>query len=80
MAFNFQQLAMLQKVKPLLDTFRAEHPKVSLFLHAIQQDAIRKDSVMELSVTTPEGKTYTSNIRLTDNDMKLLEMMKNLNA
>lgn len=80
MAFNFQHLAMAQKVKPLLDNFRAEHPKFPLFLNAIQQDGLRKGSVLEISVTSPEGKNYTTNIRLTDNDMELLEMIKNLKS
>lgn len=76
MAFNFQQLALIQKVKPLIDTFRIEHPKFGLFLNAVRQDAVRKDSIIEITVTSPEGKSYTTNIKLTENDLELLEMMK----
>lgn len=80
MALNFQHLAMIQKVKPLLDRFRTEHPKFPLFLNAVQQDGLRKGSVLEISVTSPEGKHYTTNIRLTDNDIELLEMIKDLKS
>ena len=78
MAFNFQQLALLQKVKPLVDRFRAEHPKFPLFLKAVQKDGIKEGSVLEITVTSPEGKTYTTNLKLTENDMNLLDMIKNL--
>ena len=80
MAFNFQQMAMLQRGKVLLEKFRTEHPKFPLFLNAVQQDGIKVGSVLEISVTSPEGKNYTTNIRITDNDMELLEMVRNLRS
>lgn len=77
---NLNQLAMLQKLKSGIDRFRANHPKFPLFLKAISQDALREGSVIEISVTTPEGKNYCSNVRLNADDMELMETLKNLNA
>ena len=80
MNMNLNQLAMLQKLKSGIDRFRANHPKFPLFLKAVSQDALREGSVIEISVTTPEGKNYCSNVRLNADDMELIETLKNLNA
>ncbi|MCI9249986.1 MAG: hypothetical protein HFG99_12805 [Dorea sp.] len=80
MNMNLNQLAMLQKLKSGIDRFRANHPKFPLFLKAVSQDALREGSVIEISVTTPEGKNYCSNVRLNADDMELMETLKNLNA
>lgn len=77
---NLSQLAMLQKLKSGIDRFRANHPKFPLFLKAVSQDALKEGSVIEISVTTPEGKNYCSNVRLNADDMELMETLKNLNA
>ncbi len=80
MNMNLNQLAMLQKLKSGIDRFRANHPTFPLFLKAVSQDALREGSVIEISVTTPEGKNYCSNVRLNADDMELMETLKNLNA
>ena len=77
---NLNQLAMLQKLKSGIDRFRANHPKFPLFLKAVSQDALKEGSVIEISVTTHEGKNYCSNVRLNADDMELMETLKNLNA
>ncbi len=80
MNMNLNQLAMLQKLKSGIDRFRTNHPKFPLFLKAVSQDALREGSVIEISVTTPEGKNYCSNVRLNADDMELMETLKNLNV
>ncbi|EOS70752.1 hypothetical protein C818_01350 [Lachnospiraceae bacterium MD308] len=80
MNMNLNQLAMLQKLKSGIDRFRANHPKFPLFLKAVSQDALKEGSVIEISVTTPEGKNYCSNVRLNADDMELMETLKNLNV
>ena len=80
MNMNLNQLAMLQKLKSGIDRFRANHPKFPLFLKAVSQDALREGSVIEIRVTTPEGKNCCSNVRLNADDMELMETLKNLNA
>lgn len=80
MSFNFQHLGLIQKARPLIDKFRMEHPKFPLFLNAVYQNALQKDSIIEISVTSPEGKVFTTNIKLTDNDMELLQCLKELKS
>lgn len=80
MSFNFQHLGLIQKARPLIEKFRMEHPKFPLFLNAVYQNALQKDSIIEISVTSPEGKVFTTNIKLTDNDMELLQCLKELKS
>lgn len=78
MNMNFNQIAMLQKMKEGIDSFRIHHPKFPAFLNAISQEALREGTVVEITVTTPEGKNYCSNLKLTADDLELLEALKNL--
>lgn len=73
---NFNQLGMIQKLKGCMDQFRMNHPKFPLFLNAVSQDALVVGSVIEITVTTPEGKNYCSNIKLNENDLELIEQFK----
>ena len=78
MALNFQQLGMLAKLKSAFSTFQQEHPKFMPFIHAVKGDACRKDSIIEISVKSPEGRNYTTNFRVTEKDLELIQMLKDM--
>lgn len=78
MNMNFNQIAMLQKLKGCIERFRANHPKFPLFINAVSQEAMKEGTIIEITVTTPEGKNYCSNIKLQADDMELIESLKNL--
>ncbi len=78
MNMNFNQLALLQQLRSGMDRFRANHPKFPMFLKAVSQDALKEGSVIEINVTTPEGKNYCSNVRLKADDMEFIEALKNM--
>ena len=58
--------------------FTSNHPKFPRFLKAVAAEGIKEDTVIEVSVTTPEGKTYCSNLKITQSDLELFEQMKHL--
>ena len=68
----------LMKLKGYLDTFKRNHPKVPMFFPAAQ--SIGEGSVIEISVTSPEGKKICTNMRVTAEDMDLVRNLKNINA
>lgn len=78
MNMNFNQIAMLQKIKGCMDRFRANHPKFPLFINAVSQEAMKEGTVIEITVTTPEGKNYCSNIKLQADDMELIDCLRSL--
>lgn len=80
MGMNFNQLAMMQQLKSGMDRFRANHPKFPMFLSAVSQNALKEDTIIEINVTTSEGKNYCSNIKLNADDMEFIETLKNMNT
>lgn len=78
MGFDFNQIAMMQKIKSGIDTFRANHPKFPMFLNAVSQDALREGTIIEINVTTPEGKNYCSNLKLKSEDIEFLDSLKGM--
>lgn len=53
--------------------FTKNHPKFPKFMKAVSKDAIKPGTVVEISVTTEEGKNYTANLKLTEEDMELFK-------
>ncbi len=78
MNMNLNQLAMIQKLKGCMDHFRLNHPKFPLFLNAVSQDALVEGAVVEITVTTPEGRNYCSNLKLMQEDLEFIECLKSL--
>lgn len=73
--------AKLFKIKSAWDTFTKNHPRFPQFMSAVQQNAVQEGSIIEINVTTPEGKTLSTNMKLTASDLELFhelsEMSKN---
>lgn len=68
---------MLMQMKGMLDTFTKNHPKVPMFFNAAAQ-SINEGSVIEMSVVSPDGKKICTNMRVTADDLKLVEQLKNM--
>ena len=69
---------MLMKIKGLIDKFKTNHPKVPLFFNDAAR-SIGEGSIIEISITTAEGRNLCTNMRFTRDDLELVEQMKNLN-
>ena len=68
----------LFQIKSLWDKFSANHPKFPRFLQAVGTEGIREGSVIEITVTTPEGTNISSNLKFTAQDMELIETLKSI--
>lgn len=68
----------LMQLKSLWDKFTTNHPKFPKFLEAVGQNSIREGSVLEITVTTPEGDKISSNLKVTAEDMQLVESLKEI--
>ncbi|MBQ8318916.1 MAG: hypothetical protein IKL53_07375 [Lachnospiraceae bacterium] len=69
---------MLMKIKGLIDKFKTNHPKVPLFFNDAAR-SIGEGSIIEISITTAEGRNLCTNMRVTRDDLELVEQLKNLN-
>ena len=68
----------LLKAKKSWDTFCGNHPRFPAFLQAAQSAGFQEGTVIEVSMTTPEGKTLTTNVRLTASDIQAFNDLKGL--
>ena len=68
----------LFKFKGMWDQFTTRHPKFPAFLKAMSQGAITEGSVLEITVTTAEGKVISSNLKVTKEDMEMVEEMRRM--
>ncbi len=66
------------KFKGMWDDFTKRHPKFPLFLNAVIQNGVTDGTVIEMQIKKPDGKEYTSNIKITKEDMALFEKLKNM--
>ena len=70
----------LFRMKGLWDKFTRNHPKFPLFMQTVGKNAIAEDTIFEFKVTTADGETYSSNLKVSASDMELLAEMKSLMA
>lgn len=69
--FNLLQLKEKRQV------FKNEHPDMSAFGKELKKEALKKGSVFELRVTTPEGKIIEHQMTMTDNDVEIIRLFVN---
>ena len=69
---QFMQLADRLRI------FQSQHPRVIDFLRDVGRNSLEPGVVMELRVTDNNGRTSVTNIRLTQEDMESIEIIKNL--
>lgn len=67
----FQIMGIWQK-------FTSNHPKLPKFLKAVSSEGLKENTIIEINITTPEGKNYCSNLKITQSDLELLEQLKQL--
>ena len=77
---NFNQIAMLQKLKSGIDRFRGNHPKFPLFLKAVADNAMEEGTLIEINVTTPEGRNYCTNLKLKQDDLDFFRTLSEMGS
>lgn len=71
---------MLFQMKSMMERFEKNHPKFPKFLKVVTTECIAPGTILEIKVTKANGETIESNIRLNDEDMELMEVIKNLST
>lgn len=75
MGLNPMQLMGLKKD---LDNFKSNHPKFVQFVQAIAQSGVQEGTVLECKVISPEGQEIQANIKITREDLELIQKLKNM--
>ncbi len=66
------------KLKDRLNAFRGRHPGFTGFIGAIRRDGLPEDTVLDVRVTMPDGRTMATNFRVTREDLDLIRSLGDL--
>lgn len=68
----------LLQIRASWEQFKARHPKFPSFLNAVSKGTVTEGTLIEMTITTADGKQYSSNLKLTSEDMQLVNDMKEM--
>ena len=68
----------LLKFKDAKKRFDENHPKFGPFLRAAYESGIREGTVIEISVTPPEGGPIVTNLKVQESDLEMLRDLMQL--
>ncbi len=66
---------LIMQLQQRMQAFNADHPKVMPFMTAVKNNALVEGTIIDMKVTTPDGKTLESNIKLTANDIETMNLL-----
>ncbi len=70
--------AMLMKFMSAKNTFEQNHPKFVAFLHTVFNNKIEEGTIIEISVQKPGQEKVTSNLKVQQSDLDLLQGLMDL--
>lgn len=68
----------VMKIKGAWDNFVSNHPKFVPFMQAAGREAINEGTVIEIKVTSPDGREYNTNMKLKQSDLELFNMLRGM--
>lgn len=75
---TFQNPAAIIQMMNLWSKFKQNHPKFPKFMTAVYNNGIKEGSIIEINVTTADGQSLNSNLKISAEDMELIEQLKSL--
>jgi len=70
--------ASLMKIMNAKNQFTANHPKFAAFLNAVFSTPITEGTIIEITVTRPGEEPMTTNMKVQQSDLDLLEQLKDI--
>lgn len=65
-------------MKSSLEKFQGNHPRFMQFLATMTQNGLEEGTILECKVITPEGKEIQANIKINQDDLELIEKIKEI--
>ena len=70
--FNVSQFLELSNLK---NRFEKNHPKFFPFIRAARKKALMEGSILEITVTPPDGEPISTNLKVQSSDLELLQKL-----
>lgn len=58
--------------------FTSRHPKFPLFMEAVAQNGITEGTIVEIEIKRPDGKEFSTNMKISKEDMELFQQMNQM--
>lgn len=68
--------ASIFKIKGAWEKFVANHPKFPAFMQAASQGMVEEGTIIDVTITAPDGRHISTNVKLTESDMELFKSLK----
>ncbi len=68
----------IMKIKQSITAFTANHPKFVMFLKDVFSDEMEPGTIIEISVQRPGKEKVTTNMKVQQSDLDLLENLKGI--
>lgn len=69
----------LMQIKQAWDSLIATHPKLPMFLEALNKKRIVEDTIITIQVQYPDGSNIKGGIKVQASDLALFETLKSIN-
>ena len=68
------------KIMGMWNTFKSNHPKFPKFMAAAAQPGVlAEDTIIEMRITTADGRSLETNLKIKQSDIELFRQMKEMN-
>lgn len=71
-------ISTIMKLKSAWDQFTGRHPKFPAFLKAARAKEYTEGTVIYVKIVDPSGQGIETNVKLTQEDIRLLKELKNV--
>lgn len=71
-------IGLMMKLGGILSKFNKNHPKVMSFINTVKSSGMPVDTIIDLKVTYPDGKSYDTNLKIMQSDLDMIEELKKL--
>lgn len=68
----------IMSIKSSLNKFRENHPRFVQFMKVMSEAGMQEGTILECKAIMPDGKEMATNIKITQDDLELLEKLKEL--
>lgn len=68
----------MMKIMNAMKTFQANHPKFFSFIQVVFGRKIQEGTIIEITVTSPGEEPITTNLKVQQSDLKLMEELSHL--
>lgn len=70
--------ADIMKLMGMKNKFESSHPKFVSFIKDVASRGISEGDILEVTITRADGEKTTANLRVTADDVQMVEDIKNL--